>query len=101
MEYRYLDYRFEFHSYVNGVALLANRVSIGKTLFWNPSVRRFVFVPHFGRMRYGNGGGVDEEVVYGLGFDRLNDDYKILAVFYSEEVSFTSERFRRAFYDSE
>ncbi|GAB2220218.1 hypothetical protein Droror1_Dr00007861 [Drosera rotundifolia] len=100
MEFGYLNYRFEFHSYVNGVALLANRVSKGKTLFWDPSVRRFVFVPHFGPMRYGIGGGFDEEVVYRLGFDRLNNDYKILAVFYSEEGSFTSERFRRAFYDS-
>ncbi|XP_060208267.1 F-box/kelch-repeat protein At3g23880-like isoform X1 [Lycium barbarum] len=64
--------KFQIMGSVNGLICL--RVGVEPFFIWNPSIRKFKKVTAEAVERYG-------QKVYGFGYDKLHDDYKILRMY--------------------
>lgn len=72
----------------NGLLCLTNEYDRLKTVFYNPTTRKFRVIPGFEINGYGSLCGV---VIYGFGYD---DDYKLVRNFHAysdEDDSFVGE----------
>ncbi|GAB4835485.1 hypothetical protein Ancab_000394 [Ancistrocladus abbreviatus] len=77
---------FDVKGYVNGLLLIINEYEFcgndGNIILWNPSIRKYILLPQCPLLPLGSGLEVVADMEFGLGFDHLSNDYKVVAILY-------------------